>query len=751
MTTFKTIVIDGNERSEFDASRLDAYLEAVLSEFPELDTTRYKERIFRSVQRRREIKAENITEMLIRNALDEIETTAPDWTHVASQFYSKQLHKDVVARRGVPTYAETVEVLVEQDVYKKELFDSYTKAELQMASGWIDHSKDNLFTYIGLLTLDSRYLAKTPDFKTLELPQERFMTIALTLMVQEPVAKRMELVKEAYWALSSLYMTVATPTLANAGKTHGQLSSCFVDIMDDSLRSIYDSNTDVATLSKSGGGIGVYIGKIRSKGSDIRGFKGVASGIVGWAKGLNNTAVSVDQLGQRQGSIAVYYEIHGKDIFRFLDLRLNNGDERDRAHDLFLGVCVPDLFMEKVEAREKWYLFDPHEVRTKKGWSLEDYFDEEEGRGSYRDKYQELVDDPNISKDEVEAIDIMKAIMKSQLETGVPYMFYRDTVNRANPNKHLGMIYCSNLCTEIMQNLSVTTIKEEILDGDKIIIQKQVGDFVTCNLSSINLGRAVIDDVLERLIPIQVRMLDNTIDVNNIEVLQAQATNKKYRAVGLGTFGLAHLLALKGIKWESQEAVDYNDNLYEKIAFLTINASVDLAIEKGAYPAFEGSEWHTGEYFKRRGYTDAKWTGLSVDVATHGLRNGYLMAVAPNGSTSVIAGSTASIDPIFNLKYSEEKKDYKIPVVVPDLNPRTRFYYKGAYFIDQKWTLRQNAARQRHIDQAQSCNLYVAPDIKAKELLDLHMTAWKLKIKSTYYVRSQAVVIDDNNCEWCQG
>jgi ribonucleoside-diphosphate reductase alpha chain len=330
-------------------------------------------------------------------------------------------------------------------------------------------------------------------------------------------------------------------------------------------------------------------------------------------------------------------------------------------------------------------------------------------------------------------------------------MFYRDTVNRANPNKHLGMIYCSNLCTEIMQNLSVTTIKEEVLNGDTIVIQKQVGDFVTCNLSSINLGRAVIDDVLERLIPIQVRMLDNTIDVNDIEVLQAQATNKKYRAVGLGTFGLAHLQALKGIKWESQEAVDFNDNLYEKIAWLTINASADLSIEKGAYPAFSGSEWHTGEYFRRRGYDSQEWNLLEAKIATHGLRNGYLMAVAPNGTTSVIAGSTASIDPIFNLKYSEEKKDYKIPVVVPDLNARTRFYYKGAYFIDQKWTLRQNAARQRHIDQAQSCNLYVAPDIKAVELLDLHMTAWELKVKSTYYVRSQAVVIDDNNCEWCQG
>lgn len=742
----QTIVIDGNERSSFEPNRLNCYLDEVLDRFPNLDSKRYKERIFRSVQARREIKAENITEMLIRNALDEIDTETPDWTFVAAQFYMKQLRKDVKSRRNSQTYDEAVYELTEKGFYNRKIVESYSRKELREAAAMIDDSKDNLFTYIGILTLGTRYLARNYHKKPIELPQERFMTIALYLMSQEDKKHRMTLVREAYWALSNLYMTVATPTLANAGKTHGQLSSCFIDIVDDSLRGIYDSNTDVATLSKGGGGIGAYLGKIRSKGSDIRGFKGVASGIVGWARQLNNTAVSVDQLGSRQGSIAIYLDVWHKDIFTFLDLRLNNGDERERAHDLFTGVCIPDLFMEAVEKREDWYLFDPHEVRTKKGWSLEDYFDEEEGRGSFRDRYQELVDDPNISKEKVPAIEIMKRIMRSQLETGVPYMFYRDTVNRLNPNKHKGMIYCSNLCTEITQNLSVTTVKEEVLDGDKIIIQKQVGDFVTCNLSSINLGRAVPDGVLERLIPIQVRMLDNVIDLNNIEVLQAQATNKKYRAIGLGTFGLHHLLALKGIKWESEEAVEFNDKLYEKIAFLTIKASADLAEEKGYYPVFEGSEWQTGEYFRRRGYTSKEWNELAAKVSK-GIRNAYLMAVAPNGSTSVIAGSTASIDPIFKLKYVEEKKDYRIPVVAPDLSAKTIWFYKPAHQIDQFWTLKQNAARQRHIDQSQSCNIYVPNNIKAKILLELHLKAWKLGIKTTYYVRSTSIKVEE--CEWC--
>src|SRR5690606_4777551 len=314
--------------------------------------------------------------------------------------------------------------------------------------------------------------------------------------------------------------------------------------------------------------------------------------------------------------------------------------------------------------------------------------------------------------------------MKSQLETGTPFMFYRDEVNRKNPNKHKGMIYSSNLCTEIMQNMSPTIQYEEIIDGDTIITYKKAGDFVVCNLSSINLGKAVPDNVLERLIPIQVRMLDNVIDLNTIDVKQAMRTNKKYRAIGLGTFGWHHLLALKGIKWESKAAVELADNLYEKIAMLSIKASMELAKEKGSYPTFSGSEWDTGEYFSQRGYFEGEnasnWKEVAQDVKEFGIRNGYLMAVAPNSSTSVIAGSTASIDPIFKPFYYEEKKDYKLPVVAPDLDHYTYdIYRRSAYIVDQRWSILQNAIRQKHIDQSISFNFYVPNTIKAQIMLDL--------------------------------
>ncbi|MGP4062675.1 ribonucleoside-diphosphate reductase subunit alpha [Halobacillus sp. H74] len=693
---------------------------------------------------------------LILECLAEVDETEPGWTFVASRILLEQMYEEAVMNRNTnepyQDFFGLIERLINEEIYSTNLLTYYTKAEIDELSFAIDPECDRQFTYIGLKTLSDRYIARSKKGEFYELPQERFMIIAMVLMSQEETHKRIDLVKEAYWALSHLYMTVATPTLANAGKRYGQLSSCFIDTVDDSLQSIYDSNTDIANLSKHGGGIGVYLGKIRSRGSDIRGFKGVSSGVIPWMKQLNNTAVSVDQLGQRQGAIAVYLDVWHKDIFPFLDSRLNNGDERQRTHDLFTGVSIPDLFMETVEKREDWYLFDPHEVREVMGFSLEDHFDEERGKGSFREKYFQCVNHPALSKTTVPAIEIMKRIMVGQLETGTPYMFYRDEVNRMNPNHHAGMIYCSNLCTEIAQNQSPTTQNEQYVEDGKIITVQTPGEFVVCNLSSINLGKAVPEGVLKRLIPIQVRMLDNVIEQNTIPVLQAQLTNQNYRGVGLGTFGWAHLLAKKKIAWESEEALDYTKEVYEAIAYYAIEASSELAVEKGSYPLFEGSDWQNGDFFVKRTfdqYGSWNWKALKDKVARDGMRNGYLLAVAPNSSTSLIAGSTASIDPIFKKFYSEEKKDYKIPVTAPDLNHETYGYYKSAYEIDQHTSIHQNSIRQKFIDQSISFNIYVTNTIQAKELLAIHLDAWKKGLKTTYYTRSTSSQGEYDDCESC--
>ncbi|WP_108671867.1 ribonucleoside-diphosphate reductase subunit alpha [Peribacillus acanthi] len=729
-------------------------IEGMKSKFPHLDFESFLYKVKHSFKAKENMGKDQLFHLCILAAVERISMEEPDWTYVAASLYASRLYEQcgkVRRLQGEEHYGSFYDLIVtlcEMEIFDGILLDFYSKEEIDTLGSVIDPLKDQLFTYIGIVTLAERYLTKSHDGQAYELPQERFMIIAMTLMMKEPENNRLSLVKEAYWALSNLYMTVATPTLANAGKSYGQLSSCFIDTVDDSLRGIYDSNTDISTLSKNGGGIGVYLGKIRSRGSDIKGFKGISSGVIPWMKQLNNTAVSVDQLGQRQGAIAVYLDVWHKDIFSFLDVRLNNGDERQRTHDLFTGICIPDLFMEQVDARGEWHLFDPHEVRRILGYSLEDHFDENRGNGMFREKYWECVNHPDLSKVTVPAIEIMKAILKSQLETGTPYMFYRDEVNRQNANKHRGMIYCSNLCTEITQNMSPTLVEEEIVHDGKIIIHKKPGDYVVCNLSSISLAKSVGDDVLKRLISIQVRMLDNVIDLNGIPVLQAQITNERYRGIGLGTFGWHHLLAQKGIRWESNEAVDFCDSLYEEIAYLTIKASMELAKEKGTYPYFEGSDWQTGDYFSYKGYQSERWNELKQAIMVHGIRNGYLMAVAPNSSTSIIAGSTASIDPIFRKSYSEEKKDYKIPVTAPDLSEITNWFYKSAYTIDQHWSIKQNARRQRHIDQSISFNFYVSNDIKAKSLLDLHLDAWGSGMKTTYYVRSTSgAEIED--CESC--
>ncbi|WP_026671989.1 ribonucleoside-diphosphate reductase subunit alpha [Alkalihalobacterium bogoriense] len=709
-------------------------------------------------------------------ALNKIAMDEPNWTFMAARLYLQDLYKKAAENRHYEwtmkygDFYPLLQHLTEAGIYSPELMAAYTKEEIVELGLEICPDRDELFNYIGLFLLADRYLATDHDRNVFELPQERFMIIAMTLMQQEEKAKRLKLVKEAYWALSHLYMTVATPTLSNAGKSFGQLSSCFIDTVDDSLDGIYLNNWDIARLSKDGGGIGIYYGKVRALGSDIKKFKGNSSGVVPWIRLINDTAVSVDQLGQRQGAIAIYLDLFHKDIMNgFLDLKTNNGDERRKAHDIFTGVSIPDLFMHKLEEVDEqgrsigqWHTFCPHQVKQVMGWKdengqllgLEDFYDEED-RKYFTEKYEEAVNHPLLPRKTYRAMDIMARIMVAQLETGTPYMFYRDEVNRQNPNKHLRgvgrtSIYCSNLCTEIAQNMSSTMITKEYEDEDgNLVIVRKPGDFVVCNLSSINLPKTVRSQVLERVIKIQVRMLDNVIDLNTIPVGQAQVTNQKYRAVGLGTFGWHHLLALENIHWESDEAVQYADDLYENIAYYTIQASMTIAKEKGAYRAFEGSEWQTGDYFKRKHYTSERWQQLQQDIQTHGIRNGWLMAVAPNSSTAKIGGSTDGIDPLYAVEYAEEKKNFKFKVTAPDLNHITYNYYRRArHELDQVWSIKQNAARQRHIDQAISFNLYVRHDIKAKDLLHLHLESWKHKLKTTYYVRSTSQT-EIEECEAC--
>ncbi|MDU5970136.1 MAG: ATP cone domain-containing protein, partial [Finegoldia magna] len=410
---------------------------------------------------------------------------APNWEYIASLFMNynlKQNIKKLEIQYDLQDFKSKIKFLDERGLYGSYIREVYTDDDIDELEKYMDDERDKLFTFSALDLIIKRYLIKTHDNRVIESAQEMFMGIAMHLALKEK--DRIHWAKKIYDNLSKLKVTVATPTMSNARKPFNQLSSCFIDTVPDTLEGIYRSINNFAQVSKHGGGMGLYFGKVRANGSDIRGFQGVAGGVIRWIKLANDTAVAVDQLGVRQGSVAVYLDVWHKDILEFLQLRTNNGDDRMKAHDVFPSVCYPDLFWKMVrdDIDGTWYMFDPHEISVKKGYNLEDYYGDE-----WEKRYNECVLDESISRRSIKVKDLVRLIIKSWTETGTPFTFNRDTVNRMNPNKHKGMIYSSNLCTEIMQNMSeIHSISEtiETEDGDDIIVTKtKPGDFVVCNLA----------------------------------------------------------------------------------------------------------------------------------------------------------------------------------------------------------------------------------------------------------------------------
>ncbi|MCL6452679.1 MAG: ribonucleoside-diphosphate reductase subunit alpha [Alicyclobacillus sp.] len=685
----------------------------------------------------------------VQTAVEQTTAHAPFWQFAAARLYLFDCYRQAARSRGYEhfgygDFGTLIACLEQMGRYGTYIREAYPPAEISELGAYIKPERDLLLNYVGLKQLMERYAIRTLDDQVAELPQELFMGVAMHLALREP--DRVTWAKRFYDTVSTLKATVATPTLSNARKPHHQLSSCFIDMPEDDLVSIYETDQAFARVSKFGGGMGIYVGKIRARGSAIRHHMGASGGVIPWIKNYNNTAVSCNQLGVRSGAVAVYLDVWHKDILDFLQLRTNNGDERMKAHDVFPGVCIPDEFMRRVERRDTWYLFCPYEVRERMGFTLEDAFGEE-----FERRYQACIAEPSLPRVEVPAMDVMKRLMQSAFETGTPFVFFRDTANRLNPNRHRGMIYCSNLCTEIMQNMRPTRVLDESLENGVVVTRREPGDFVVCNLSSLNLGRCRDLADIEETVARQVRAMDNVIDLNEYPVPQAAVTNQRYRAVGLGISGYHQYLAERGIAWESEAHLQCVDELFEWINFFAIRTSMELAREKGPYGLFDGSDWQTGAYFDLRGYRSRPgrpdWDRLRMDVARYGLRNAYLFAVAPTSSTSLIAGTTAGIDPVFSRFFLEEKKNGVVPQTAPNLSPSTFWYYKEAHTIDQTWSIRACAVRQRHIDQSQSFNLYITPQIEARAFLNLYMLAWRQGLKTLYYVRSRSVELED--CAAC--
>jgi len=706
---------------------------------------------------------------------------------------------------------------VKKGIYGDYLIKEYSKEELLEFAKLIDWKRDFLFKYVGLKILIDRYLAKDGK-EVYELPQEMYLLVSLTLAIPEKKEKRKEWVKKFYDLLSTHKVTVATPTLMNARRPFPQLSSCFVATVDDDLFDIYDNIQKIAMISKFAGGIGCYVGKIRAKGSKIQNYEGVCSGVIPVVRLINDTTVYVDQLGMRKGSASVTLDIWHMDILDFLEVKTTHGDERLKAHDIYPAVSIPDLFMKRLkkfletQENQKWTLFDPYSVRhylakelfeklkekynfkvekiSNQSFEYKLIFNSEKEAEEFekeKDKFLALKRDKNevfvkvkgledfygeefeklylklekedVLKREVDLFELWKKLVGSIFEQGMPFIFFRDTVNKLNPNKHVGMIYSSNLCLELSEVMSPTLHLEEKIENDIVIRKKKPGYFPVCNLASVNLGKVNKKEDFEEVMPILVRMLDNVITFQMYAVPDAKIYNNKFRSIGIGVSNYHYLLAKNKIHWESEEHLKFANKIFELMAYYTIKGSVELAKEKGKYPLFDGSDWSKGIIFgktkeelveeTKNNDNNLDWEGLIEEIKKYGMRNANLLALMPTGSTSLIIGTTASIDPVFDLYYKEENLSGILPRVVPEAD-KLAFYYKNAYLIDQTWSIRAASVRQKWIDQSQSFNLYIDPRlIDGPTLTKYYLLAWELGLKTIYYLRSKSLS-DIEECESCQ-
>ncbi|BAK69737.1 ribonucleoside-diphosphate reductase subunit alpha [Aliarcobacter butzleri] len=724
--------------------------------------------------------SKDIQDALIKTAVEKIDIDVPNWTFVAARLFLFDLyHRVGIATHGVKGEAychlkDYIKFGIEAGRLIPSIADGYDLDELNV---YIDPSRDLLFNYLGIKTLYDRYLIKNRKAEPIELPQQMFMAIAMFLAQNEK--DKQSKAKEFYDVISKFEVMLATPTLSNARTNRHQLSSCYIGSSPDNIEGIFDGYKEMALLSKYGGGIGWDWNQIRSLGGVIDDHKSAAGGTVPFLKITNDLAIAVDQLGTRKGAIAVYLEPWHMDIVDFVDLKKNSGEERRRAHDLFPALWISDLFMERVMEDSYWTLFDPYEVRD-----LSETFGDE-----FKAKYIAYENDETITKDRMKAKDLWKKILTSYFEVGSPFLCWKDTANRTNPNSHVGHIRSSNLCTEIFQNTNpnhykiklefedgtVSTYEESdlvVVDGgvtkkankvsalDSVngkrvfIVEKEKidGDTAVCNLASINLSKINTKEDIERVVPTAIRMLDNVIDLNFYPLRKVKATNLKSRSIGLGVMGEAEMLAQYQLAWGSSEHFKKIDQIMEAISYNTIKSSSDLASEKGVYPTFEGSKWSKGimphdlapqavnalvdkDLFD----TSYDWDVLREKVKKDGMRNGYLMAIAPTSSISILVGTTQAIEPVYKRKWFEENLSGLIPVVVPRLSPETWAYYTPAFEIDQLQVIKAAAIRQKWIDQGQSTNIFMSLDkASGKYLHEIYTLAWKLGLKSTYYLRSQS-------------
>ncbi|MCO7232519.1 MULTISPECIES: ribonucleoside-diphosphate reductase subunit alpha [unclassified Cobetia] len=693
----------------------------------------------------------------------------PNYTYVTARLLQDNLRREALSFLKVADeatfgemkdhYPVAFKAYIESGIAFEQLDEQLATFDLERLGAAIDHTRDNQFTYLGLQTLYDRYFLHQNDVRY-ELPQVMFMRVAMGLSLNEEDREGRAI--EFYELLSSFDYMASTPTLFNAGTRRSQLSSCYLTTVPDALDGIYGAIRDNAMLSKWAGGLGNDWTPVRALGSYIKGTNGKSQGVVPFLKVVNDTAVAVNQGGKRKGAVCAYLETWHMDVEEFLDLRKNTGDDRRRTHDMNTANWVPDLFMKRVFDDTEWTLFSPSDCPD-----LHDLYGA--AFQARYEQYEEMTRQGQLKLyKRVKARDLWRKMLSMLFETGHPWITFKDPCNLRSPQQHAGVVHSSNLCTEITLNTS----------EDEIAV---------CNLGSINLAQHIVDgkldgDKLKKSVRTAVRMLDNVIDINYYAVPQARRSNMRHRPVGLGIMGFQDALYAQSIAYASEEAVTFADESMELVSYHAIEASSDLAAERGRYESFDGSLWSQGilpidsieklktergaDYIEMDESQTQDWDYIREKVRTQGMRNSNVMAIAPTATISNICGVSQSIEPTYQNLFVKSNLSGEFTVVnaymVNDLKARglwdevmindLKYYdgsvqpieripedlkalYANAFEVEPKWIVEAASRRQKWIDQAQSLNLYIQ-GVSGKKLDVTYRMAWFRGLKTTYYLRA---------------
>jgi len=702
----------------------------------------------------------------------------PNYTFVTSRILLDNLRAEALTFLGISKeathaemiklYPEALETFINKGVENQIINPELQKMDIKKLGQAIKAERDQNFTYLGLQTLYDRYFIHKEDVRY-ELPQVFFMRVAMGLSINEE--NREERAIEFYNLLSSFDYMSSTPTLFNSGTIHSQLSSCYLTTVPDDLHGIYGAIQDNAMLSKWAGGLGNDWTPVRGLGSHIKGTNGKSQGVVPFLKVVNDTAVAVNQGGKRKGAVCSYLETWHVDIEEFLELRKNTGDDRRRTHDMNTANWVPDLFMKRVFEGKPWTLFTPSDTPD-----LHDLYGKEfEERYEH---YEKLTEEGEIEfYKKVDATELWKKMLSMLFETGHPWITFKDVCNLRSPQQHIGVVHSSNLCTEITLNTS----SEEI---------------AVCNLGSVNLTHHIADgkldeEKLEKTINTAIRMLDNVIDINYYAVGAAENSNMKHRPIGIGIMGFHDVLYMLKTPYASEEAVEFADKSMEAVSYYAIQASCNLAKERGSYSSYEGSLWskgilpidsvaflkeHRGEnYAEVNQNTSLDWDTLRQKVLEQGMRNSNVMAIAPTATIANITGVSQSIEPTYQNLYVKsnlsgeftvtnlhlvnalKEQDLWDSVMVNDLKyydgsvkeisrvpEDIKAIYATAFEVEPRWLVDAASRRQKWIDQSQSLNLYI-DEPNGKKLDVMYRMAWLRGLKTTYYLRSRAATTTEKS------